>query len=278
MQNENKAASKEILRGILYLFKLFMKQTTQVYDGIVVSAGTNNTWNIQYNNETHSVKSYGSGVPTINMMVKVVVPQGNQSKAWFFIPGSSSAGGDGTTFIPSVSSEGVISWTNDGGLPNPDPVNIKGPQGNQGIQGIQGIQGVPGPAGNDGQDATINGYSTVTITGSGGIQITQSDGTLTIDGSSISGSTIPYNTVYNGTLSTNWVTMTGGYYNQIAIPNMTTTQNPLIIPQWSSTNKDEEKTQWDTLDATVETFAGYIRFFASSPTTVPIDFALYYQT
>lgn len=238
MQNENKAASKEILRGILYLFKLFMKQTTQVYDGIVVSAGTNNTWNIQYNNETHSVKSYGSGVPTINMMVKVVVPQGNQSKAWFFIPGSSSAGGEG----------------------------------------IQGIQGVPGPAGNDGQDATINGYSTVTIAGSGGIQITQSDGTLTIDGSSISGSTIPYNTVYNGTLSTNWVTMTGGYYNQIAIPNMTITQNPLIIPQWSSTNKDEEKTQWDTLDATVETFAGYIRFFASSPTTVPIDFALYYQT
>ena len=36
----------------------------------------------------------------------------------------------GTTFIPSVSSEGIISWTNDDGLPNPEPVNIKGPQGN----------------------------------------------------------------------------------------------------------------------------------------------------
>lgn len=36
----------------------------------------------------------------------------------------------GTTFIPSVSSDGVISWTNDGNLPNPKPMNIAGPQGN----------------------------------------------------------------------------------------------------------------------------------------------------
>lgn len=33
----------------------------------------------------------------------------------------------GTTFIPSVSSDGIISWTNDGNLPNPEPVNIQGP-------------------------------------------------------------------------------------------------------------------------------------------------------
>lgn len=38
-------------------------------------------------------------------------------------------GTDGTTFTPYVSQEGVISFTNDGGLPNPDPVNIKGPPG-----------------------------------------------------------------------------------------------------------------------------------------------------
>lgn len=41
-------------------------------------------------------------------------------------------GDDGTTFVPSVSSSGVISWTNDGGLPNPDPVNIKGEEGKDG--------------------------------------------------------------------------------------------------------------------------------------------------
>lgn len=35
----------------------------------------------------------------------------------------------GITFIPSVSSEGIISWTNTSNLPNPDPVNIKGERG-----------------------------------------------------------------------------------------------------------------------------------------------------
>lgn len=35
----------------------------------------------------------------------------------------------GTTFTPSVSAEGVISFTNDGGLSNPTSVNIKGIQG-----------------------------------------------------------------------------------------------------------------------------------------------------
>ena len=35
-------------------------------------------------------------------------------------------GENGATFTPSVSSEGVLSWTNDKDLENPDPVNIKG--------------------------------------------------------------------------------------------------------------------------------------------------------
>lgn len=38
-------------------------------------------------------------------------------------------GENGVTFTPAVSEDGVISWTNDGGLPNPEPVNIKGPPG-----------------------------------------------------------------------------------------------------------------------------------------------------
>lgn len=36
---------------------------------------------------------------------------------------------DGTTFTPNVDSEGNLSWTNNGGLPNPEPVNIKGQDG-----------------------------------------------------------------------------------------------------------------------------------------------------
>lgn len=35
----------------------------------------------------------------------------------------------GPYYIPTVDDEGVLSWTNTGGLPNPDPVDISGPAG-----------------------------------------------------------------------------------------------------------------------------------------------------
>ena len=41
----------------------------------------------------------------------------------------------GYVFTPSVSAEGVVSWTNNGDLPNPDPVDIMGPEGPRGPQG-----------------------------------------------------------------------------------------------------------------------------------------------
>ena len=46
---------------------------------------------------------------------------------------------DGTTFTPTVSEDGVLSWTNDGGKANPEPVNIKGEDGADGI-GIQSVE------------------------------------------------------------------------------------------------------------------------------------------
>lgn len=59
--------------------------------------------------------------------------------------GGSGSGGadgeDGATFIPTVSSEGVISWTNNKGLDNPEPVNIKGKDGDTGPQGPAPIKG-----------------------------------------------------------------------------------------------------------------------------------------
>lgn len=61
--------------------------------------------------------------------------------------GGGGAGKPGTTFAPSVSEEGVIAWTNDGGLENPPPVNIKGPKGETGAKGDVGATGPAGPAG-----------------------------------------------------------------------------------------------------------------------------------
>lgn len=65
-----------------------------------------------------------------------------------------SKGDDGATFTPSVSADGIISWTNDKDLPNPEPVNIKGvkgDKGDKGDRGLQGIQGIQGERGEKGQ-------------------------------------------------------------------------------------------------------------------------------
>ena len=82
------------------------------------------------------------------------------------------AGADGTTFTPSVSSEGVISWTNDGGKQNPSPVNIKGPQGPQGETGATGATGATGPAGADGTTFTpsVSSAGVISWTNDGGKQ------------------------------------------------------------------------------------------------------------
>ena len=58
--------------------------------------------------------------------------------------GTGVAGENGATFTPSVSSDGIISWTNDKGLSNPTPVNIKGEKGEQGIQGADGYTPLKG--------------------------------------------------------------------------------------------------------------------------------------
>ena len=53
----------------------------------------------------------------------ILVPQGDRGET----------GSKGATFTPSVSEAGVLSWTNNGGLTNPIPVNIKGPKGDDAV-------------------------------------------------------------------------------------------------------------------------------------------------
>lgn len=59
-------------------------------------------------------------------------------------------GKDGVTFTPTVSEDGVISWTNSGNVSNPQPISIKGPKGDQGETGAQGPQGEKGEKGEQG--------------------------------------------------------------------------------------------------------------------------------
>jgi hypothetical protein len=67
---------------------------------------------------------------------RLTITDANGTRTVNVMDGTNGANGtngtNGVTYIPSVSAAGVISWTNDGGQQNPQPVNIKGAQGEQG--------------------------------------------------------------------------------------------------------------------------------------------------
>ena len=84
--------------------------------------------------------------------------------------GTGGTGENGATFTPSVSEDGIISWTNDKGLDNPSPINIKGPKGDIGEKGNSGNDGI----------SVSSIIQTTTSSESGGTNIitaTLSDGT-----------------------------------------------------------------------------------------------------
>lgn len=91
-------------------------------------------------------------IPVGGTKGQVLTKLSNEDKDynWQDPTGGGGTGQNGATFTPLVSPEGVISWTNDKNLPNPEPVNIKGEKGDKGEQGIQGIPGMPGEKGEKG--------------------------------------------------------------------------------------------------------------------------------
>ena len=105
------------------------------------SKPTPNEWQ-QYIAETQKI--INKAVPQEGNVGQVLTKTADGSE-WADPAGGGSGG---ATFTPSVSPDGIISWTNDKDKPNPDPVNIKGPAGKD---GAQGAQGEPGKAGADGK-------------------------------------------------------------------------------------------------------------------------------
>lgn len=67
-------------------------------------------------------------------------------------------GPQGVTFKPSISSNGIMSWTNDGNLPNPPARSVIGPKGNTGPKGEKGEKGDTGPQGPAGETPDMNLY------------------------------------------------------------------------------------------------------------------------
>lgn len=121
---------------------------TGIYDGFISStiATTPITGNTPDGNETE-----------VHLRVDSIVVYGGGS------------GEDGATYYPSVSAEGIISWTNDKDLPNPEPVNImgsQGPKGDTGEQGPKGENGNVGPQGPAGEDLVNQGETITPVNGS----------------------------------------------------------------------------------------------------------------
>lgn len=91
-------------------------------------------------------------------------------------------------------------------------------------------------------------------------------------------STSPFNTSYNGTLASgsgNWTSSGGQYYQQFNLPEITSTQTPIVFPQWT-TNITNEQTAWNNL-TNIQSYDGYVRFYASAPTTTNVNFVLLYS-
>ena len=97
-------------------------------------------------------------------------PEGPQGEAGQ--PGADGAPGEkgdpGAVFTPSLNVNGDLSWTNNGGLENPETVNIKGPKGDTGEQGPQGETGPQGPKGDTGPQGPPGSSATVEIAQSTG--------------------------------------------------------------------------------------------------------------
>ncbi|WP_338630816.1 hypothetical protein [Clostridium baratii] len=66
--------------------------------------------------------------------------------------GITSGGGSGKTWRPSVSEDGLLSWSEDNSDIPPESVNIIGPQGRPGIDGRDGRDGIDGKQGLPGRD------------------------------------------------------------------------------------------------------------------------------
>lgn len=79
---------------------------------------------------------------------------------------------------------------------------------------------------------------------------------------------------YSGTLPTSgWTTSGSQRYYQVSISGMTADKTILAIPQWS--NQTNQQDSWNNL-VNIQSYAGYVRFYASAAPSVSINYTLIY--
>ena len=113
---------------------------------------TDNNFSDTDKSKLDSLNNYELPIASTSTLGGIKLGEGLESEAdgTVNVTGGGGSGENGATFTPSVDDSGNLSWTNDKGLPNPDPVNIKGPKGDTGATGEQGATGPQGPQGETG--------------------------------------------------------------------------------------------------------------------------------
>lgn len=82
MNNQFKEALQALITSIKYMIEQTFKNTTQIYDGIIVSVN-GNKYEVRFNGNTYNIKLYGNNTHQVNDIVKVFIPQGNMNLAFF---------------------------------------------------------------------------------------------------------------------------------------------------------------------------------------------------
>lgn len=199
-------------------------------------------------------------------------------------------GAAGTTFTPHLDGNGNLSWTNDGGLDNPETQNIRGAKGDKGETGAAGKSAYAAAveAGYTGTEATFyaaltampyhnarhlpDGADPITIK-AGNIEASAVE-TAKIKDKAVTMAKLADHAVsvdYTVTLDTTWSGSAAPYTKEQTINGILATDKPLIdiVPSATFADAEKQADAWALIYRAV-TAANKITFYAKAKPTVSI--------
>ena len=199
-------------------------------------------------------------------------------------------GAAGTTFTPHLDGNGNLSWTNDGGLDNPETQNIRGAKGDKGETGAAGKSAYAAAveAGYTGTEATFyaaltampyhnarhlpDGADPITVK-AGNIEASAVE-TAKIKDKAVTMAKLADNAVsvdYTVTLNTTWSGSAAPYTKEQTINGILATDKPLIdlVPSATFADATKQENAWALIYRAV-TAANKITFYAKAKPTVSI--------
>ncbi len=199
-------------------------------------------------------------------------------------------GAAGTTFTPHLDGNGNLSWTNDGGLDNPETQNIRGAKGDKGETGAAGKSAYAAAveAGYTGTEATFyaaltampyhnarhlpDGADPITVK-AGNIEVSAVE-TAKIKDKAVTMAKLADHAVsvdYTATLNTTWSGSAAPYTKEQTINGILATDKPLIdiVPSATFADAEKQADAWALIYRAV-TAANKITFYAKAKPTVSI--------